>query len=228
MAGSGGGATGPTGATGIAGSGGGPTGPSGSQGITGPTGANGLTGATGVAGGFTDYAIFDERLPSGSVSVTTLTDSLWSTRQIDNTESIQGNNISRSGTSLTLLAGTYFVHASATWAWNIPYNANNPYANVIASGALRLWNSTTSSALVLGKSQRVTDYRQSANGLVLSEPYNVELEGTFTVVNTTTVTLQQYLGYSINPAGQLTYTAGNPAGIGSDEIYATLTIQKIN
>lgn len=231
--GSGGGATGPTGptgATGATGSGGGATGPTGATGATGLNGLTGATGATGVggSGGWTDYAVFSELLPSGNNSITILIDSVWSVRQINNTDTFVGTSISRVGNTITLQAGTYFIRANATWAWNIPYNSIYNYAYFNAAGNLRVRNTANNTTLLLGRSKKATDVRQSLNGSVLSEPYTQELEGAFTVSTITTITLQQYLGYTVSPPNTVTFTAGNASGIGTNEIYATLFIQKIN
>lgn len=218
------GATGPTGATGATGSGGGAPGATGSTGATGPTGATGATGN----GGWTDYAVFTERVPSGIASITTLIDSVWSVRQINNSEVVSGNAIARSGNSITLSPGTYYVKASATWAWTIPYNATYPSGFFKANACLRLRNTTGNATLLVGQSKQVCDTRTVVNGSGLTEPYLQELEGVFTVTASTTVTLQQYLGHVVLPAGTVSFSAGLPAGTGEDEVFATLSIQKIN
>ncbi|MFN8285955.1 MAG: collagen-like protein [Chitinophagales bacterium] len=245
--GAGGGATGPTGATGATGSGGGatgvtgatgltgntgPTGATGLNGITGPTGADGVTGPTGATGvtgnAWADYAVFTERLPSGISSITTIADSTWSTRQLNNNESLNGSAITRTGNTITLQPGTYYVHATSGWAFNVPYNTTYSYAILNATSNLRLHNTSTNTTLVLGKGNKLSAYRQNLNGAVLTEPYTQTLEGTFTVTTLTTVVLQQFLDYSVFPAGTSNYSAGNPANSGEDEIYASLFIQKIN
>lgn len=230
QAGSGGGstgATGPTGitgATGVTGSGGGPQGNTGATGATGPMGAPGSTGN----GGWIDYAVFTERVPSGIGTITTLTDSVWSTRQINSSEIVFGSTITRSGNTITLQPGTYYVKATASWAWSIPYNAIHPAGFFQANAGLRIRNTTTNSTLIVGQGKQVTDYRPVQNGSVLTEPYTQELEGVFTVSSTTTVSLQQYLGHTVSPTNTVSFSAGIPAGTGEDEVYATLFIQKIN
>ena len=228
-AGSGGGATGPTGATGATGTIGmpGPTGSAGATGLNGAIGATGPTGATGNSA-WSDYAVFSERLPSGINPATTLADSTWSVRQLNNNESLAGSAITRTGNTITLQPGTYYVHATSGWAFHVPYNTTYSYAVLNATASLRLRNTGNNTTLVLGKGNKLSAYRQNLNGAVLTEPYTQTLEGTFTVATATTVVLQQFIDYSIFPAGTSTYSAGAPLNSGEDEIYATLFIQKIN
>ncbi|MBS1614423.1 MAG: hypothetical protein JST49_16500 [Bacteroidetes bacterium] len=233
--GSGGGATGPTGATGATGATGivGMTGATGAAGIAGATGLNGATGATGPTGAsgnsaWSDYAVFSERLPSGINPATTLSDSTWSVRQLNSNESLAGSAITRTGNTITLQPGTYYVRATSGWAFHVPYNTTYNYAILNATANLRLRNTSTNATLVLGKGNKLSAYRQNLNGAVLTEPYAQTLEGTFTVATATTVVLQQFIDYSIFPAGTSNYSAGAPLNSGEDEIYATLFIQKIN
>ncbi len=229
--GSGGGATGAMGATGLTGNTG-PTGATGLNGVTGPMGADGVTGPTGATGvtgnAWADYAVFTERLPSGVSSITTLADSVWSTRQLNNNESLNGSAITRTGNTITLQPGTYYARATSGWAFNVPYNTTYSYAVLNATANLRLRNTSTNTTLVLGKGNKLSAYRQNLNGAVLTEPYTQTLEGTFTVTTVTTVVLQQFLDYSVFPVGTSNYSAGNPANSVEDEIYASLFIQKIN
>lgn len=231
--GSGGGATGATGATGADGPTGvigltGPTGPIGSTGPTGLTGNTGITGPTGSVGGWTSYAVYTETVSSGSFPLTTLTDSAWSIRKLNSTNSEVGSDISRSSNVLTLQPGIYHVTASATWAWNAAYLSSFNFSYINAGAALRLRNTTSSNNLILGNTQKLTDVCQPLNGSILQKPYSLTLEGTFTIAVTTTVELQQNINYTTSPPGSGSVNAGNPASLGIDETYSTLIIQKIN
>lgn len=219
------GPTGPTGATGATGSGAGATGPTGSQGATGVTGA---TGVAGTGGGWTDYAIYNERVTVNSSPLTTLTASTWTSREITHTETQVGSSIIRNGHTLTIQPGTYHVSASSEWAWNSVYNASFNYSYITAYAGLRLRNTSSNSTLVIGKNQKVTDVCQTLNGSVLQKQYLLDLEGIFTVSAVTTIELQQYLNCTLSPTATGSVNAGNPAITGEDEIYATLSIQKIN
>jgi hypothetical protein len=226
--GSGGGATGntgPTGPTGATGSGGGSTGP------TGATGSTGLTGPTGPAGSdgsWTSYAIYTETISSGSLPATTLIDSTWSVRKLNTTNTEVGSDITRIGNVLTLQPGTYYVNATATWAWNVAYLSSFNYSYIAAGAALRLRNTISNSNLILGNTQKITDVCQPLNGSVLQKPYSLSLAGTFTIATVTTIELQQNVNYNTSPPGSGSVNAGNPASLGIDETYSTLLIQKIN
>ncbi len=237
------GATGPTGETGPTGSGGGATGATGADGPTGanglagpvgPTGPTGLTGSTGITGptggvgGWTSYATYTETLLSGSFPATTLIDSAWSIRKLNTTSTEVGSDITRIGNVLTLQPGTYYVNATAIWAWNVAYLASFNYSYIVAGAGLRLRNTTSNSNLILGNTQKVTDVCQPLNGSVLQKPYGLTLQGVFTITAITTVELQQNVNYNTSPPGSVSVNAGNPANLGIDETYSTLLIQKIN
>lgn len=224
--GSGGGATGNTGPTGATGNG--VTGPTGSQGVTGIAGTTGATGATGTGGGWTDYAIYYEQVTTNSTPLTTLTSSSWTSREITHTQTQVGSGISLNGHIITLQPGIYHVSATSQWAWNSTYNSSYNFSYITASAALRLRNTSTNSTLVSGKSQKVTDVCQTLNGSILQKPYFLDLEGVFTVSTVTTIELQQYLNCTLSPPATGSVNAGNPASTGEDEVYALLSIQKIN
>ena len=57
--------------------------------------------------------------------------------------------------------------------------------------------------------------------------YSVSIEGVFTILTPTTTTLAHYI-LCPGPNNLATYNAGIPMGIGQNEIYARLLIQKIN
>jgi hypothetical protein len=167
------GPTGPTGATGATGSGGGSTGPTGATGLigntgpaglTGPIGLQGVTGPTGVAGNWSSYGIYTENVSSGTLPATILVDSAWSIRKINTTNTEVGSDISRSGNTLTLQPGTYYVSASALWSWNVAYVSSFNYSYIMAGSALRLRNTSGNLDLVLGSSQKLTDACQPLNG----------------------------------------------------------------
>ncbi len=235
--GSGGGATGstgPTGATGPTGIGGGATGATGATGIDGitgpigPTGNIGATGPTGELGGWTSYAVYTETVASGSLPSTTLIDSVWSIRKLNTTNTEIGTDITRNANTLTLQPGTYYINATATWVWNVPYLPSFNYSYIAAGAALRLRSISTSSNLIVGNSQKLTDVCQPLNGSILQKPYNLVLQGSFTINAVTIVELQQNVNYNISPPNGGSVNAGSPASLGIDEVYATMLIQKIN
>jgi hypothetical protein len=227
--------TGPIGTIGITGRDGliGPTGPTGFTGIAGSTGATGPTGATGATGpsgrdGWTSYAIYNERVPSGASPLTGLANSSWSLRKLNHTATQVGSAINRSNNTITLQPGTYYVSATATWSWNVIYLVAFKFGSVEAAANLRLLNTITDTTLVLGNCQKVTDMCQSYNGFTLQKPFSLSMEGTFAVSTITTIELQQFLSYTIAPPGTGSINSGNPIGINEDEVYSTLFIQKIN
>lgn len=242
------GATGPTGPigvtglTGATGSGGGPrgatgdtgpTGPTGHTGFTGSTGATGSTGVTGITGTtgatgicWTDYAVYEERFPSGFPALSTMLDSVWISRQFNSTENQTGTAISRNGNSITLQPGSYNIRASANWSTNTQGTTNDIY--VSTGTALRLRNITSNTTLLNSRTQKLTMIERPTPGNTLQQPYDLQLEGVITVTGVTTITLQHFIDYTIFPIGTATINAGNPASTGEDEIYTILSIQKIN
>lgn len=239
------GPTGPAGATGLTGatgSGGGPRGATGDTGPTGPTGHTGLAGSTGTTGStgatgvtgvtgatgicWTDYAIYEERVPAGNGAITAITDSVWTSRQLNTTQVQTGIAISKTGNSITLQPGSYYIKASSTWSSNVPYNINDVYLS--AGAALRLRNTSTNSTLLNGKSHKLTRTIKTQTGSILQDPYTLDLEGIITISSTTAVSLQQLVDYTVSPPFAATFNGGNPANIGEDEVYTVLTIQKIN
>lgn len=236
------GATGATGITGATGSGGGPRGATGDTGPTGPTGNTGLTGATGATGNtgamgatgatgatgicWTDYAVYEERMPSGNSALITVADSVWTSRQLNTTQVQVGSAINKTGNSITLQPGSYYIKASCTWASNVPYNTNDVY--ITAGAALRLRNTGTNSTLLNGKSQKIARSVRTQTGSILQDTYALELEGIVTINTVATVSLQQIVDYALSPPFAATFNGGNPAGIGEDEVYTVLVIQKIN
>jgi hypothetical protein len=172
--------------------------------------------------------MYTETVSNGSLPLTTLVDSAWSIRKLNNTNAEVGSDIARSGNVLTFQPGTYYVNASAIWAWNVAYLSSFNFSYIAAGAALRLRNTSNGSNLVLGNCQKLTDVCQPLNGSILQKPYSLTLEGTFTISSVTNVELQQNVNYTTSPPGSGSVNSGNPASLGVDEIYSTLVIQKVN
>ena len=226
------GATGPIGSTG-------PTGPIGQNGVTGPTGAGttgatgqngstGATGSTGVGGVLTDYAVYSETASSGGNPSTALTSGAWIARSLNNTEAQVGSAISRSGTTVTLQAGTYSIAASASWGGNIPYNASFNTGIIDAKSQLQIVNTASSAVLLLSQGQNVFKVLANINGSTVREDYSLQLRGIITIASTTTISLQHYISYTSYGSGPSTYDAGAPVSTGAGEVYSRLSIEKLN
>lgn len=209
----------------------GPTGPQGiqgTQGVQGTQGIQGLTGATGATGLITDYAVYEERINSGFPALTTLSSSSWTTRQINTTAVQTGSAISRTGAAITLQPGTYQVSAVAPWGWNIPFSNAYTSALVNAHNQLRVRNTTSNSTLVVGQGDNDYYFQANITGGTTHGTDLIPLEGMFTVSAVTTITLQHYISYTVNPTGSVTYDSGIATGSGEDEVYARITIKKLN
>lgn len=194
------------------------------------SGGNSVTIPTSGGGGgaISDYAVYVESASSGGNPSTTLADANWTSRQLNNTEIEVGSAITRSGSNITLQAGTYNIVAFANWGWSMAYNASFTFGVINVKSQLRLRNNTSNSTLLLSETQNKSDYvNTTLNGFTYRDGYTLRLEGTFTVNATTTVSLQHFIDYTIqnNPAS---YNAGSPASTGENEIYSRIAIQKIN
>ena len=174
------------------------------------------------AGAVTDYAVYNETTTSGTPCSTTLSSGTWTGRQINNSVIQAGSNISRSGNTITLQAGTYYVKASAMWGWSIPYNSNYTYSAITGYAGLRVQNTSNSSTLISGKGQNLSDYRSTLPSYTFHEPYEVNVDGVFTISSATTISLQHYLSYTSSPPSTAGFDAGLPASTGEPETYSTI------
>ena len=177
---------------------------------------------------WTNYASYDERVPSGYPPYTILTDSAWSVRSLNITEMQVGNAISKTGNDISLQPGIYHITATAPWGWDIPYNSNLQSGFPSARTMLRVMNTTNNTVLLLSPSQTVMETRGTLNGSILHETYSLQLEGEITITTTSTIELQHLIKSISYGSGPVNYDAGIAASLGQDEIYATIHIQKIN
>jgi hypothetical protein len=232
---SGGGATGTTGvtgATGIAGMNGGATGATGMTGAIGATGITGATGTTGVTGAtgnaWSDYAVYSEIQVNNVPPQTVLTDSNWQPRLLNNTDASAGTSITRNGHYITLQPGTYHISASAQWGVTLPaWCCSTGGIYIPARSFLMLADSISNAPILLGQAEQQSIYDAYTQSLITTASYSISIEGIFTILSPTTITLQHYiLCAGINNTA--TYNAGIPMSIGQNEIYARMLIQKTN
>jgi hypothetical protein len=188
---------------------------------------------------WSDYAVYSELEPNAVAPQTTLIDSTWQTRQLNNTESSAGTSISRNGNQITLQPGKYHISASAQWELTISPGGltSNTNETVLANSLLRLADNSNST-LLLGQAEHPS-YLFISSILIMSPDniggnYSIGLDGIITVTSLSTITLQQYISYPTYGIsgiyGYLTFTtnAGIPMSIGQNEIYTRMLIQKIN
>jgi len=200
------------------------------------------SGATGT--GWSDYAVYTEEVGSGDTALTQLSDTAWRSRQLNYTEKQVGSSISLNGGNITVQPGTYHISASAELGfWFAEVGGNN--VNALANSLLRLYNLQNDSTLIKGLTQRIFVTYAPVNGETM--PYIrqanfISIEGEFTISATSNVSLQQYVQYqNLGGNPSLKIDAGKPVSsfdiiTGSDvnitglgnEIYARITIQKIN
>lgn len=112
---------------------------------------------------WTNYASFDERVPSGYPPYIILADSTWSVRQLNITEVQVGSAISKTGNDIYLQPGTYHITATAPWGWDIPFSNSSQSGFPSVRTMLRIMNITSGTALLLSPSQTATDTRGTLN-----------------------------------------------------------------
>lgn len=187
------GPAGPTGATGPAGPTG-PTGPAGPTGATGPAGPQGPAGPTGVA----EIAIFHDSQSSGTAGQS-YTNGSFTTQRLNTNVTNTITGASRSGNTVTLPAGNYYVDATVSLA-----------AGSNVGSQLRLRNTTASTTII--------------DGLVLFHPAaggaQNRLQGYISLGSSTNVELQVF----INSTTAASSSVPNP---GSNRVYASLTFIKL-
>jgi hypothetical protein len=111
--------------------------------------------------------------------------------------------MSLSSNTITLPAGTYTISGSTP-------------AFAVGRHKSRLYNLTTSNVLVLGQSS----YSDAASQVQVDSGL---VEGVFTLSGSTQVQLQQ----EVETSGGGTLALGVPCNFGDNEIYSTITFQKI-
>lgn len=174
--------------------------PRGDTGLTGATGATGATGPTGATGatGVAEISIFTDRQSSGTAGQS-YTSSSFTTQRLNTNLTNNITGASRSGNTVTLPAGNYYVDASVSLA-----AASN------VGSQLRLRNTTASTTLI--------------DGLVLVHPSaggaQNRLQGYFTLSGSTNVELQVFINSSSSVSGTIPNTGG-------DRVYASLTFIKV-
>ena len=181
------------------------------------------------AGNWYDYAIFDEIAVSGNPSSTTLISGSWSPRYLNHTQTLSGSSISISGndTSILLQPGTYHITASAPYAVIITATGNGSTAGetgFAASSVLRIQRTSPApdSTLLVGQSKTnsATFFYPASGDYTWVESYLMSIDGVITITSATNISLEQYTsGSSCN--------GGNPISSGENEIYARITIQRI-
>lgn len=190
---------------------------------------------------WSDYAVYSELEVNSTPPQTTLIDSTWQPRQLNYTEDSAGMSISRNGNSITLQPGKYHISASCQWGLTIlPGGLSSSGANtlqILVNSLLRLATGSNTT-LLLGEAEHPC-YLYTQSPFIIPDEiggnYSIGLDGTITVLSTSTITLQQYISYPIvdgvsGAFGYYTYitNAGIPMSLGQNEIYTRILIQKIN
>jgi hypothetical protein len=199
------GATGPTGATGLVGTTG-ATGPTGTAGLDGLDGADGVTGATGVKGstgerglsGLSDYAVFEDRKPSGTDGGAFPTGS-WQKRELNTTTAQEGTHIYLSAGQDTIVIdtiGKFYIEINAP-AYNVGFHQ------------AKLYNLTAGVTAILGYSSSGDASTIRGFVEVLAAPQRFIIQHRCTITNATD-------GF------------GKAVNFGEDEIYSRVYVQLVN
>jgi hypothetical protein len=146
---------------------------------------------------WSDYAIYEERYPSGTDLASVVG---WNQRMINSTQSSNGTNISRTGSSFTLMPGTYYIKGEAF----ARYTNNN-----------KLTLKDLANNIILTSIGGVANSNYGVSNIL-------PIEGVVVVTVQTTYILDHYIQSAM--ATGLGYGSGLPS---IDEVYSRIFIQKI-